>query len=147
MSTSSIISSPIERVAFRKLLWVGPVAAVAAFVAVVVVFGIAGLFGVPLEVMAPPTYETLSPMEVSFIAQATFPPAIGATILLAILGRFTRRPFLNFQIIALVVFLLLTFGGPLSLPVSGLVKLVLAAMHVVAAGAIVGVLSTLGRVK
>jgi len=144
MPTSSTISSSIERVAFRKLLWVGPVAAVAAFVAVVVVFGIAGLFGVPLEVMAPPTYETLSPMEVSFIAQATIPPAIGATILLAILGRFTRRPFLIFQIVA-AVFLLLSFGGPLSLPVSGLVKLVLAIMHVVAASAIVGVLSTLGR--
>ena len=144
MPTSSTISSPIERVAFRKLLWVGPVAAVAAFVASVVVFGIAGLFGVPLEVMAPPTYETLSPMEVSFIAQATIPPAIGATILLAILGRFTRRPFLIFQIIA-AVFLLLSFGGPLSLPVSGVVKMVLGLIHIVAAGTIVGVLSTLGR--
>jgi len=144
MPTSSTISSSIERVAFRKLLWVGPMAAVAAFVAVVVVFGIAGLFGVPLEVMAPPTYETLSPMEVSFIAQATIPPAIGATILLAILGRFTRRPFLIFQIIA-AVFLLLSFGGPLSLPVSGVVKMVLGLIHIVAAGTIVGVLSTLGR--
>ncbi|OGO68686.1 MAG: hypothetical protein A2Z37_16870 [Chloroflexi bacterium RBG_19FT_COMBO_62_14] len=144
MPTSSTISSSIERVAFRKLLWVGPMAAVAAFVAVDVVFGIAGLFGVPLEVMAPPTYETLSPMEVSFIAQATIPPAIGATILLAILGRFTRRPFLIFQIIA-AVFLLLSFGGPLSLPVSGVVKMVLGLIHIVAAGTIVGVLSTLGR--
>jgi len=144
MPTSSTISSSIERVAFRKLLWVGPRAAVAAFVAVDVVFGIAGLFGVPLEVMAPPTYETLSPMEVSFIAQATIPPAIGATILLAILGRFTRRPFLIFQIIA-AVFLLLSFGGPLSLPVSGVVKMVLGLIHIVAAGTIVGVLSTLGR--
>jgi len=144
MPTSSTISSSIERVAFRKLLRVGLMAAVAAFVAVVVVFGIAGLFGVPLEVMAPPTYETLSPMEVSFIAQATIPPAIGATILLAILGRFTRRPFLIFQIIA-AVFLLLSFGGPLSLPVSGVVKMVLGLIHIVAAGTIVGVLSTLGR--
>src|SRR3989304_4547410 len=144
MPTSSTISSSIGGLAFPQLRWVGPMAAVAAFVAVVVVFGIAGLFGVPLEVMAPPTYETLSPMEVSFIAQATIPPAIGATILLAILGRFTRRPFLIFQIIT-AVFLLLSFGGPLSLPVSGVVKMVLGLIHIVAAGIIVCVLSTLGR--
>jgi len=137
-------NKPVERVAIRELWWGALVAAVAAFAAAVVLFGIAGLFGVPLEVMAPPTYETLSPMEVSFIAQATIPPAIGATILLAILGRFTRRPFLIFQIVA-AVFLLLSFGGLLSLPVSGAVKIVLGLIHIVAAGAIVGVLSTLGR--
>jgi hypothetical protein len=143
-TTSSTAGPEPKRVAFRRLLWVGPLAAVAALVADVVILGIARWFGVPLEVMAPPAYATLSPMEVSFIAQAAIPPAIGATILLAILGRFTRRPFFIFQAIA-AVFLLLSFGGPLSLPVSGTVKLVLALMHVVTAGVIVGVLSTLGR--
>jgi len=147
MSTPTLENNPIrhEHIApVRKLWWVALVAGVSAFVGALIVFGIARAFNVPLAVFAPPTYEALSPLEVSFIAQATFPPAIGAAILLLILGRFTRRPILIFQIIAML-FLLLSFGGPLSLPVSGLVKLVLATMHIVVAVTIVGVLSTLGR--
>jgi hypothetical protein len=45
------------------------------------------------------------------------------------------------------VFLILSFFPPLGLPVSTAVKVVLNLMHVVAAAAIVGVLTTLGREK
>ncbi|HJW76344.1 MAG TPA: DUF6069 family protein, partial [Thermoleophilia bacterium] len=133
----------VERVAVRKLWWAALVAAVAAFVGDVIVLVIAeDLLSLSVTVQVPPQYQILGPLDVAGIAWATVPPAIGATILLAILGRFTRRPFLIFQITA-AVSLLLSFGGPLSLPVSEAVKIVLGLIHIVAAGAIVGVLSTL----
>lgn len=147
MFTAQGRTNSSQRVAsWRKLWWVAFVAAATAFVSALIVFGLAQLLNMPLEILTPPAYEVLAPLQMSVIAWATIPPAIGATVLLALLGRFTRRPFLIFQIIALV-FLLLSFGGPLSLPVSGTVKVVLGIMHTVAASAIVGVLSTLGREK
>jgi hypothetical protein len=135
----------LERVAIRKLWWGALAAAVAAFAGDLIVLVIAqNLFDLSLIVPAPPQYQTLGPLDTAGIAWATIPPAIGATILLTVLGRFTRRPVLIFQIVA-AASLLLSFGGPWSLPVETSTKIILSLMHVVAAGAIVGTLSVLGR--
>jgi hypothetical protein len=63
---------------------------------------------------------------------ATLIPAIGATILLALLGRFTKRPYRIFVITA-VVFFILTIFTPFTTPLSLAGQLILLAMHVVAA--------------
>jgi hypothetical protein len=77
---------------------------------------------------------------------ASVVPAIAATVFLAILGKFAPRPILVFRIIS-VVFLLVSFGGPLSLPVDISTKVALSVMHVVAGAVIVGMLTMLGREK
>lgn len=142
----TILSS--ERVSLKKLLWVTPVAAIAAFLGVTIVFFIGRyMLGLTLILPLAPQYETLGPLTIDNLVQATVPPAIGAAILLAILNRFTSRPIRVFQWIAAIV-LLVSFGGPLFLPpLETSTRIVLSIMHVVAAGAIVGVLSMLGKEK
>jgi hypothetical protein len=137
---------PSERVSLKKLLWVTPTAALAAFLGVTIVFYIArNIFGLALILPLAPQYETLGPLTIGILAQATIPPAIGAAVLLAILDRFTSRPIRVFQWIA-AIFLLVSLGGPLFLPpLETSTRIVLSIMHVVAAGAIVGVLSMLGK--
>jgi hypothetical protein len=135
-----------ERVSFTRLLWVTPTAALAAFLGVTIVFYISrNLFGLSLILPLAPQYQALGPLTIGILAQATVPPAIGAAILLAILNRFTSRPIRIFHWIAAIV-LLVSFGGPLFLPPLGTsTRIVLSIMHVVAAGAIVGVLSMPGK--
>ena len=75
-------------------------------------------------------------------------PAIGATILLAVLGKFLSRPFRVFWIISVVAFLV-SYMLPLTLP-AGVVtstKIGLGLMHISAAVVIVGVLTRQGRIK
>jgi hypothetical protein len=75
---------------------------------------------------------------------ASFVPAFIAAALFAVLGRFVRQPVRAFVAIA-AVFLLLSLGGPLSLPVTTGVKLALAAMHLIAGVLITALLVRLGR--
>jgi len=68
--------------------------------------------------------------------------AFGATALLALLGKFTARPFRIFWILSGVVFLI-SFGLPLGLPdtVASSTRTSLMLMHFPAAAIIVGLLS------
>jgi len=97
------------------------------------------LVGVTIQV-ATPDGQVMDLM-VAFVIGASFIPAIGAGVLLAILGRFTKNPVQIFQIIA-VVFLLLSFASPLGLPVSITSKIALELMHLIAGVAITWALST-----
>ncbi|MEW5939534.1 MAG: DUF6069 family protein [Chloroflexota bacterium] len=137
-----------ERVSLKKLLWVTPIAAIAAFAGVRIVFFIArATFGLALILPLAPQYETLGPLTISILVQATVPPAIGASVLLVILNRFVSRPMRVFQWIA-AIFLFVSLGSPLFLPpLETSTRIVLGIMHVVAGGAIVGVLSMLGKEK
>lgn len=146
MSTLINPSNKVENIATGKLWWVALVAGVAAFIVNLILFLIAQSLGLSLMVSQPADPNTLVPLSMGPILGASIVPAIAAAILLAILGRFLARPLRIFQIIA-VVFLLLSFGGPFSLPVETSTKVVLGVMHVVTAVAIVGTLSTLGREK
>lgn len=128
----------------RRGLWLTAlVAGVAAALVNLLVYLLATtVFGLPLEIATPrgPTMP-LTPMPIII---TSFVPAIGAAVLLALLNRFVRRPFPIFLAVA-VVFLLLSLGAPLSLPVAATTKAILILMHVLAGAAIVGILARLAR--
>ncbi|PLS84115.1 MAG: hypothetical protein CYG60_19640 [Actinobacteria bacterium] len=110
-------------------------AAVLAAVANALVLVIASsLFG---AVVVPPG-ETLT---LGPVIAASAIGAVGAAIVLGIIGRFSRRPILVFRVIALVVLLLSLVPIPLQ-GVAGPSAGVLALMHVLAAAIVVGVLTT-----
>jgi hypothetical protein len=121
------------------------VAAVTAVVGAAIVFIIAeNMLGLSLTLPVPPRYQALSPLDVADIAWATVPPALGAALLLVILDHRLSRPVHVFRVIA-AFGLLVSFGGPRSLPVGTSTKIVLGRPHVVAAGGIVGSLPMLGH--
>jgi len=65
-------------------------------------------------------------------------PAIGASVLLRILIKSTRKPETIFYKIAMI-FLVLSMSGPAMVPVNRLAtRFILGVMHLVAAGAIIG---------
>ncbi len=143
------LSSNSQTGAFRfsRLLWVGPLAGLVAATANVIVYFIAtSLFNLPLMMPLNGPASPLEPLPAVAVAMASFVPALGAALLLWVLGKFTRRAVLIFWIVS-GLFLLLSFGGPLSLPVDSATQLVLSLMHVVAGVAIVGVLTRLGQTK
>jgi len=147
MSTLTESNARPERISFSRLLWVGPVAAVVAAMANLSVFIIVkNLLGISLLVPAGPGSTELAPLPAAAVIITSVVPAIGATILLAVLGKFLARPSRTFWIIS-VILLLISFAAPLGLPIAVATKVILNLMHLVAAIAIVGMLTTLGRKK
>ena len=147
MSTLTESNAKPERISFSRLLWVGPVAAVVAAMANLIVFLIAkNLVGIPFVMPLSGSGSPLEPLPAFMVIVMSIAPALVAAVFLWILGKFAPRPILIFQVISLI-FLLFSFSGPFSLPVDLPTKLALSVMHVVAAVAIVGVLTTLGRKK
>ena len=145
MSTLTNGQKRIEGVATHKLWWLALAAGVTAFIGNLIVFFVAqNLLGLSLMIPQSLGSTTLAPLSIAPILVTSIIPAIAAAVLLAILGRFVKRPFRVFQIIAAIV-LLLSFGGPLNLPIGGAEKVVLATMHVLTAVAIVVILSALAR--
>ncbi|QIN79711.1 hypothetical protein GBA65_15545 [Rubrobacter marinus] len=131
-----------EQVAgFGRLLIYGVVAGVAAAVANAVVYLLASALGaMPQDVVA-----NGQPITLGAVATSSFVPAILAALLLALLGRFTRRPVSIFRIVA-VVLLVVSFVTPFSIPGAPIAMIVaLLLMHVVAAAVIVAVLTRFGR--
>jgi hypothetical protein len=88
----------------------------------------------------------IAPLSAVPVVIASVIPALAAGAFLWGLNRFTRRPYTIFLAIA-VVFLLFSFGGPLSLPVDTAMKVALNSMHVGAAIAIVWSLVTQTRAR
>lgn len=143
MSSVTQVPTNSERVATNKLWQAGLVAAVSAVIANTIILLLArGLFNIPMTIPMQPGAEP-TVLTLPIVAIFSVVAAVGATILLALLGRFVARPVRVFQIIA-VVFLLLSFGGPASLQVAVSTKAILMLMHVVSAVVIVGVLAKLG---
>ena len=127
-----------ERIAVGRLLWVGPLTAIIAAVATILVRMLAVVvFDIPSDFQP----LTLGPVVVSSIVGA-----LGATIVFAVVGRFARLPIRLFRIIAVVV-LLLSFLNPiLALPEASLQTIfTLEFMHVVVAAVSVGLLTSLAR--
>lgn len=147
MSTLTASKPKIERISFSRLVWVGPLAAVVAAIANLLVFFIAqNLLGITLLGPAGPGSTEMGPIPAIMVVIMSVIPAIGATIILAVLGRFLTRPIRVFGIIS-VVLLVLSLAGPLGLPVAVSTKLILSLMHIVAAVTIVGLLTMWGREK
>ena len=145
MASTSSVSIGSKPITIKRLWWVGLLAAASAVIANLVIFAISSnLFGVNLMV-APQGSTELIPLPVGLVIAVTAVPAVVATILFALIGRFVPRPVLVFRLLSAVV-LLLSFGASLGLPVDVVaVKVILSLMHVVAAVTIVGFLTTLGR--
>lgn len=142
MSTVTNVSTPSEQVATNKLWQVGGIAAVSATLGNLIVWFVATrLLQMELIVFAQGPGSPLMPVSPGMVILTSAVPAVGATILLAVLGKWVARPFRIFQIIS-AVFLLLSLGGPLSLPaeVTMSAKVVLSLMHVIAGATIVWVL-------
>lgn len=133
-----------ERVAYKRLLWVGPLAGLSAAVANAVVFLIASAVGAMHRIGVSGLHGQW-PITLGAVVLESFLPALLAAAVFALFGRFTRRAVRNFRVLATVL-LVLSFAGPLGLPDVPTVMIAsLLIMHVVAAVLIVGVLTTLGR--
>jgi hypothetical protein len=90
--------------------------------------------------------ENVAPLGLLHVALVSAVPALFAAGLLSILRRFTQRPLRAFWIIAGIV-LLVSFLPDLILPVDRGTRIGLMAMHVIAALAIVGVLTGVYRAQ
>ena len=140
---SALSSAPAtERVAYSRLLWVGPLAIVAAVVANLIVrtVAVAALRPdprfMPLSLVMPIVFTTIG--------------VLGATIVYAVVGRFSRRPVTLFRRIALVTLVvslipdfLLLGGGMPGASIATVAPLIV--MHVVAWAIAVRLLTTLAR--
>lgn len=131
----------VTRSAIRQLIAAGVVAAVLASLAnVLVYYFLPALFGFALEFPLQGPGSEVGQLPVFMVVMATVIGAMGGTVVLGILKRFTGRPATLFRRIALA-FLLLSFGAPFSLPAPLPVRLTLATMHVIAAGVITTMLT------
>lgn len=133
-----------EQVAFKHLLWAGPLAAISAAVANAVLYFVASALGMmPQDVVLQGSGPiTLAPVIVSSIIGA-----VGAVMVFTIVALLTRRPIRTFRIVAAVL-LVLSFATPLTIPGAPLsMILALELMHVVAAVIIVGILTMVARAK
>ena len=126
-----------------RLLAYGAVAGAIAAILNAVVYLVASAVGaIPQSVEIP---NTGGPLPLGAVVGFSFVPAILAAGLLAILGRFTRRPFRVFTIIAVALFVVSLYT-PFSIPGAPVAMiLALEIMHAVAAMVIVGVLTRMGR--
>jgi hypothetical protein len=133
-----------SRIRFRRLVGAASVAAIVAAAADVIVYSIGRASGVSM-VMPYLWGQAPSVLPISVIVSVDLFAAILGTITFGLLVRFTLNGVRIFQIASVPV-LLLTFAGPLTLPLTAeSTKATLMAMHVVAAASIVLVLSVLGR--
>ena len=133
-------------IAIRRLVWVGPLAAVVAGAANLVVFAVEkAALGISFILALQPG-AAATPLPAAMVFVESVIPALVAAVLLALLVKFTARPVLIFQIIS-AVFLLVSFVTPLAVPADTLTKLGLISLHIVAAVVIVNLLTTLTREK
>lgn len=145
-STQDAQSRQMEAAKNGRGLWTTAVIAgvVAGVINLIIYFLATGVLNIPVEItMGGPT-APLVPLTPGPVIVMSLIPAIGAAVLLWILRRFTARPYTIFLIIA-VIALLLSFGGPLPLPIAAAAKGVLILMHVVTAAVIVGWLGRFAR--
>jgi Family of unknown function (DUF6069) len=129
----------------RGRVWrVGLLAAAVAVGGSLLVYGLARAVGVSLVMPLQPGAEPALLPAGMVILKSVLGAAAG-TVAFSLLGRFVTRGVLVFQIVG-VVFLLLSFGGPLSLAATGAAtKATLLLMHTIAGASIIGLLSGLGR--
>jgi len=85
------------------------------------------------------------PVTLSAVVSISFVPALLGALLFAVMGRFTRGSIRTFRVVAAVV-LVFSFAKPFTLPSAPVAMIrALLMLHVIAAVAITGVLTTLGR--
>ena len=129
-----------ERVAWGRLVPAGALALVLAAAANAVVYLVASSLGaMPQDVDA----NGQGPITLPMVAATSAAGAVAGTLVYALIGRFARRPVRVFRAVSALA-LVLSFAGPMTIP--GAPPAMVAAlllMHVVAAIAVVGPLTTL----
>jgi hypothetical protein len=145
MSSIAITSSPVRtsRATSRgRFARIGLATTVAAVLANTLVY----YAGATLVSYAP---QFLPLANVSGAILFTLPAALGAVLVYAALLRFARNPVRTFTIISAVVFVVVTIPDFTYIPtvpgVTGGQTAILVVMHIVAAGVIVRMLTTLAR--
>ena len=151
-TTTNTVTDPDRNgqiVPIGKLWRVGLIAAAGASLANLVLYWITkAMFGISyITPMGGPS-GPLEPLPAGPIVFLNVVPAVGGTILLALLGKYVDRPIRSFWIISGVIFVL-SFALPITLPatVAASTKIGLSLMHPIAWGIIGWVLTTQGREK
>lgn len=145
MSSTIATSGRTPSIAWSRVAIAGGIALVASIVATALVYLVASSLGTFFQSYINP--QLGRPIGLGEVISATSMGAIGATVVLALLNLFTRRPVAIFRWIALVV-LVLSFVTPFTLPGAPLgLILTLESMHVVAAAVITYVLITFSRAR
>ena len=143
-------SSHAEQIVPISKLWrIGLIAAVGASIANLVYFWITkAIFGIPYIIPMGGPSGPLEPLPAGVIVFLTVVPAVGATLLLALLGKYVARPIRLFWIISGVIFVL-SFMLPLTLPssIATSTKIGLSLLHPTPWVVIAGILTILGREK
>ena len=146
-TTISHTTAPDTHLEVGRVVLAALLVAICAALANVVVFTLErDLLGVSFVFPYQGTGSPAMPLPISFVIVASALPAIAAALLLAILDRLTRRALRIFMIVGLI-FLLMSFGGPLSISAGLSTKVALGVMHVVAAAIIIGGLAVLSQAK
>jgi len=142
-ATTSSSLAPTRRFGLDRLFPRALAAVVVAILANLVVYVVArGLFDVSFVMPYEGMDSTPKRLPAAMVAIVSGLTAVVAAALFWALDRFGRRPLTVFRAIAGLV-LLVSFGGPLSLDdTSTSTRVALIVMHVVAAAAIVGLLTT-----
>ncbi len=133
-----------EPVAFKRLLWVGPLAAISAAIANAVVYIVASALGtMPQDFVV----EGSGPITLVPVVFSSLIGTAGAAVVFTVVALLAQRPIRTFRIVAAVV-LVLSFLTPLTIPKAPLsMILTLELMHVVAAVIITGMFTMLARAK
>jgi Family of unknown function (DUF6069) len=133
-----------EQIAFKRLLWATPLAAIAAAVANTVVYLVASVLGaMPQDFVV----QDYGPIALAPVVLSTLIGAAGAAMVFTAVTLLSRRPIQTFRLVTAVV-LVLSFATPLTIPRAPLsMILTLELMHVVAAVIITGMLTALARAK
>jgi uncharacterized protein DUF6069 len=135
-------SNPVrsEQVVWGRLVPAGALALVLAAAANAVVYLVASSLGaMPQDVDANGQGPITLPMVVVMSAVG----AVAGTLVYALVGRLARRPVRAFRLVALIA-LVLSLAGPLTIPgAPAAMVAALLMMHIVAAVAVVGLLTTL----
>jgi hypothetical protein len=136
-----------EGIAWKRLPLAVLLAAATAAVANSLIYFAASALGFIPESVLIPTAGGESPLTVGMVVITSVIGAVGAAIVFAGIGIFSRHPVKLFRIVAVVV-LVLSFATPLTIP-GAPVSMVLSmeVMHVAAWAMIVGLLTTLARRK
>jgi hypothetical protein len=136
MATMAQAAPGSEKVALGKLPMAALIGGGIGVVGNSIIYVVARALGISFEIPMGGPDAPLMELPIFAVIISTVVPTIGAAIVLALLGRFTKQPYRIFLIVS-IVFLVLSFVTPLGLPLSLAGKLTLELMHVVAAAGIV----------
>ena len=122
----------------RRLLWGGPTATLVAILMNILYFSVTKALGEKYLIPLTGNASRLDPLSVAMLIIAILVPGLAAAVFFGLLIHFARKPAMIFLSVAITA-LLVSFGGPFSLPAGTMqTKILLSGMHVIAAVVITG---------